>query len=110
MFKGAFVFVYEASAGRAYISFSRYFPLMPTLRGKEWESAVAESPVRHALLDKPFSTLRRRTEVLLDQITGGTLPPSVHEEERKQKEADRQLRCRGCRIVFGDERGLNKVR
>lgn len=99
-----------SSMSRPTLSTLTSFPLMPTLRGKEWESAVAESPVRHALLDKPFSTLRRRTEVLLDQITGGTLPPSVHEEERKQKEADRQLRCRGCRIVFGDERGLNKVR
>lgn len=84
-------------------------PLISTLRGKEWESAVADSPVRHALFDKPFSSLRRRTEGLLDQITGGTLHPSVQEEEKRQKEADRQLRCRGCRILFGDERGLNKV-
>lgn len=87
---------------------SLFSPKM-TLRGRDYDSAIADSPVRHAIFNKPFTTLRRRTEILLDSITGGTLPPEVKETERRRKEADRQLKCRGCKVMFGDERGLTRV-
>lgn len=83
--------------------------LLIMVRGRDYETAIAESPARHAIFNKPFTTLRKRTESLLDTITGGTLPPEVQEAERKQREADRQLKCRGCRVLFGDDRGLTRV-
>lgn len=74
---------------------------------KDYDIAIADNPVRYAVINAPFLKLRKRTESLLDQITGGTLPAQVLEQERKQKDMERQLKCRGCKVVFGSEEGLN---
>ncbi|MCO5565564.1 hypothetical protein L7F22_019238 [Adiantum nelumboides] len=75
---------------------------------REYATVISESPVRHAIFNKPFSSLRRKTENLLDSITGGTLPSEVEAEVRKEKERKRELTCRFCKLLFADHRGLSK--
>lgn len=85
---------------------------MPSLlkaKVRDYDTAIAPSPVRHAIFNRPFTQLVKRTEVLLDQITGATLSPDVAQEERERKERDRALTCRGCKSTYGDERGLRAV-
>lgn len=76
---------------------------------REYETAISSSPVRHALINRPFSNIRRRTENLLDQITGGTLSPDVVEQERRNRERDRLLKCKACKMQFADDLGLSRV-
>lgn len=82
--------------------------MAPRNSQRDYASVIAESPVRHAIFNKPFSSLRRRTENLLDTITGGTIPADVIEEQRREKDRLRGLTCRMCKLVFADDRGLSK--
>lgn len=82
--------------------------MAPRSSQREYATVISESPVRHAIFNKPFSSLRRKTENLLDQITGGTLPTEIEEEVRKERERKRELTCRFCRLCFADQRGLSK--
>ncbi|PWN93545.1 hypothetical protein FA10DRAFT_257816 [Acaromyces ingoldii] len=82
---------------------------MPSLlkaKLREYDTAIATSPVRHAIFNRPFTQLVKKTEVLLDQITGATLPPEVLQEERERELRERALTCRGCKSTYGDEKGL----
>lgn len=82
--------------------------MAPRPAQREYASVIADSPIRHAIFNKPFSSLRRKTENLLDTITGGTLPSEVEEEMRKDTERKRELTCRFCKLLFADQRGLSK--
>ncbi|PWN37807.1 uncharacterized protein FA14DRAFT_153163 [Meira miltonrushii] len=82
--------------------------MAPRSAQRDYATVISESPVRHAIFNKPFSSLRRKTENLLDQITGGTIPTEIEEEVRREKERKRESTCRFCRLCFADQRGLSK--
>jgi hypothetical protein len=82
--------------------------MAPRSASRDYDTVIADSPVRHALFNKPFSNFRRRTENLLDSITGGTLPAEVEADQRRERERIRALTCRYCKLTYANEDGLNK--